>query len=159
MAPRVLWYVQQHHLSSVREGGKEGGREGEVPAILQLLKVDLAKAEASNPYPDYRATSSSLPSSSSFSSSSMTMGGRDGGEDDEALTAQRDTKEEEEREKQEEKEGEEEMILRRAEATRKKTDDYWMNGELRLGFVLLPHLVIFCFFIFCVQYCIGRWRA
>ena len=70
MAPRVLWYVQQHHLSSTREGGGNEEIKGEVPAVLRLLKVDLAKAEASNPYPDYQAASSSLPSLSSFSFSS-----------------------------------------------------------------------------------------
>jgi len=71
MAPRVLWYVQQHHLSSTREGGGKEERKGEVPAVLRLLKVDLAKAEASNPYPDYRANSSSLHSFPSFPSSSF----------------------------------------------------------------------------------------
>ena len=148
LAPRVLWYVQQHHLSSIREGGREGGREGEVPAILRLLKVDLAKAEASNPYPDYTAASSSLPSS-------LVEG------EDEAATAQHDTKAvEEEREKEGGKEGG--VVQSAAEAAAKKEEEgmeEYMETPLLWWQVLLMmffgHLIFGCI-VQCFKFA-GRW--
>lgn len=59
LAPRVLWYVRQH-LSTTAEAARKGEGDG-VPAILRLLHIDLAKAEACDPYPPARTTASTDP--------------------------------------------------------------------------------------------------